>query len=196
MTDQIQLPALPASVDRKTARALYPLDAFGAMQPIAINDRLVPADTCQQALAAAQAEISGGTPKENAARAAKWIIDQYPKMSKEPFHDEQTYKLGLVALLMEYPETVVQEAAMREVPRRYSWMPSQGQIVTVLDDLMAARRMIIIGAKRQLAEHERRAKEAAREAEIARDHDKVAGGFADLMAGLKGIGKQDAEAAE
>jgi len=189
MADQIQLPALPASVDRKTAQALYPLDAFGAMQPIAINDRLVPADTCRQALAAAQAEISGGTPKESAARAAKRIVDQYPKMSKEPFHDEQTYKLGLVALLMEYPGTVVQEA-MREVPRRYSWMPSQGQIVAVLDEYMASRRMIIIGAKRQIAEHERREKEAAREAEIARDRDRVRTGFDELMAGLKSVGKE------
>lgn len=185
MSEQIQLPAIPpAGVSKKVAMALNPIDAFGGVAPIALNEPLVPADICRTAMQTAQAEIEDPIGADRASKYGKSIVGQYPKRGKEDFHDPAVFARSLTALLAEYSEPVVREV-LKELPRRHRWMPAIADVQDALDERVSARKLIVIGARRQLKEHERRQAESEREATVARDRDQVAKGMAELTASLR-----------
>jgi hypothetical protein len=157
---------------------------------------LVPEDVCQRAIQAATSEITGTSDVDTASAASKRIIAQYPKRGKEDFHDAATYARALTALLAEFPPVIVMQAC-KEIPRRARWLPSIADVQAVLSELVARRRLVIVGAERQLAEHKRRRDEDERAALVERDREKVQAGLKDLMASLAAaVQPPEADAAE
>lgn len=128
---------------------------------------LVPAEVCQRYLAETESRTLPATP-EAVAEAVENIASVYPKSS---IADPKRWVAAVGMILAEYPNSVVQRCGhpVTGIMRTVKFVPVPAEIDAWCRGEQARQRGLRYLAQRTLAEHERRAQEAAMLAEIAEE---------------------------
>lgn len=126
------------------------------------HTKLAPIDDCRAVVAAYD-----GTKKATVAEAAETVrvlVGSYPQRAGA--EDPQIYLSAMIAAFADYPEKSGQIAA-RDMVKKHRFAPSVAEAVEALEAARSASATLAARARWALAEHERREREARREAELA-----------------------------
>lgn len=177
---------LPAIIQTAAPRKLEATSAnwraLTTSERIDEHARLLPVATCQAVLGEL-ASLPTETPKEHAANLVAIVIGSYP--NTRHVGDPEIYSRAIVSLFEEHGPDVGREA-VDIITRSCKFLPSRAEVHQVLEEIERKRRVAAYVAKQMLAEHERRATEAAQRKREAEDGVKL--DFSEILKGLsKGV---------
>lgn len=136
---------------------------FESTDPVDAYTKLVPVKACQDALAYGEVGPPMGT--DTAKVQAKILIGSYPARE---VNDADIYARAITSVLSEVPPDIGC-AAVDRLTRRSKWLPTRAEVCEEIQRVIKERRAIAWRAKQHLAEHERRAREAAYAAKAQKD---------------------------
>jgi|GEM_PF-2029687 len=142
----------------------------GALPRVDENTKLVPLNACRAIVEKIDDEYQPAGEGEHTTNAVAFLLGGYPQSSKsaEGMENPKIYMAHVVRVFAKYPATLHTKAT-NEILDRHKFKPAIAEITQVFEELVGKWTYAQIIARKHIREHERRQKEAEREAVLAKD---------------------------